>query len=113
MQARLDQLAALVRDVQSGKTKLISELTAAQVLSVMRLTTDKQSAKIQDAEARKLSKLRDSRGRMRRDDAIDLVANMHGVKPQTLADHMAGKRGASRGGWRRWPSKRKPKQAKK
>jgi hypothetical protein len=55
---------------------------------------DDKAARAQDAEARKLRKLRNSKGRMSRADAIKQVAAHHGVKVGKLTNWVDGKTGA-------------------
>lgn len=110
-ESRLARMADVVKRLQKGKL-LFFERTVEEMGNTG-ITVDPKSARVWDKHARELGELRDASGRMKREDAVDLIAKLHGENPQTLADYMAGKRGASRGGWRRWPRKKKTKRAKK
>ena len=57
---------------------------------------DAKSARSWDANAHELSKRRDSKGRMPREAAIELVASIFGLETDKLANWMDRKTGASR-----------------
>lgn len=100
---RIAQMADTLKKLQTGETRLMWEPTSEEI-QAMGMSVDEKSAAILDQEAQRMRKLRSPNGLMKRDNAIDLVAGIHGIKPQKLADFVAGKRGASRGGRRRWPA---------
>jgi hypothetical protein len=56
---------------------------------------------------------RDRHGRMSQEHAILAIAAVDSWKPGTLEDFIKRRRGASRGGWRRWPSRKKAGKSKK
>jgi hypothetical protein len=60
------------------------------------LKVDAKFARSWDANAHKLSKRRNSKGRMPRKAAIELVALSYELEPDKLADWMDRKTGASR-----------------
>jgi hypothetical protein len=106
--ARLMFMAEQVHDLQTGETRWQEEVLPEEAAEW------RQELVFESAETRRryvknaqrIRKLRDKNGRMRRDDAIDLVARKWGIDPSTLADSLNRKSGASRGGWKRWPAKR-------
>jgi signal recognition particle subunit SEC65 len=80
------------------REKSIDELSAEELRSKLRtlglgVEMDDQAARAQDAEARRLAKLR-SKGRMSRADAIEQVAGHHGLDVGMLTNWIDGKTGA-------------------
>jgi hypothetical protein len=100
--ARYASAARDVRRLQRGEFKLIGELFVKEARTGIagnpkaRLEMDSKSAQALDASAHKLSKLRDSKGRMSRKDAITQIAAINGLEVDKLTDWMDGKTGASR-----------------
>jgi len=100
--ARYASAAHDVRRLVCGELKLFGELSAKEVRTGIagnpkaRLEMDSKTAQALDASARKLSKLRDSKGRMSRKDAIEQIAAINGLEVDKLTDWMDGKTGASR-----------------
>jgi hypothetical protein len=93
---RLARSAERVKRMQCGDLKLFGE----------------HKRKIAPLIYRKLSIKRDRNERMSRADAITAIAAVDGWKRETLEDFIKGKRGASRGGWDRWPARKKRAKAK-
>jgi hypothetical protein len=115
--ARYDLAERTVRHLMSGELKLLGELSAKQLVwqdplgnpvlvrspagplrmnQVRLLKVDPKSARSWDANARELSKRRDSKGRMPREAAIELAAPIFELEADKLADWMDRKTGASR-----------------
>src|SRR5262249_46207226 len=109
LQTRYAMLANQVRRLQTGEDKLIEELTAKQFREMSCSNVKFDNPKNWDNQAYRISKLRNAKGRMRRDDAIRLIAEREGVSSNTLADHIDRRSGSRRGGWKRWPKKSPPK----
>ena len=79
------------------REKSIAELSADELrtkLWPLDLKMDDQAARAQDAEARRLGKLRNSKGRMSRADAIEQVASHHELHVGTLTNWSEGRTGA-------------------
>jgi hypothetical protein len=94
------QKARAVCDVRLlQRAKSIDELSTDELRTKsaglkLGLEIDDQATRAQDAEARKLGKLRNSKGRMSRADAIEQVAQHHKLEVGKLANWMDGKTGA-------------------
>jgi hypothetical protein len=81
------------------REKSIGELSADELRTKLRglglgLKMDDKAARAQDAEARRLGKLRNSKGRMSRAVAIDQVAPLHELDVGTQTNWMDGRTGA-------------------
>ena len=79
------------------REKSIVELSADDLrteLWPLELQMDDQAARAQDAEARRLGKLRNSKGRVSRADAVEEVARLHRLEVGKLTNWMDGKTGA-------------------
>jgi hypothetical protein len=115
--ARYDLAERAVRHLMSGELKLLGELSAKGLVwqdplgnpvlvwslagpllmnQVRVLKVDPESARSWDADARELSKHRDSKGRMPREAAIELAAPIFELEADKLANWMDRKTGASR-----------------
>ena len=94
------QKAVAERDVRRlQREKSIGELSADELRTKLRglglgVKMDDKAARAQDAEARRLGKLRDSKGRMSRADAVEQVAQLHGLEVGKLTNWVDGKTGA-------------------
>jgi hypothetical protein len=94
------QKALAERDVRLlQRAKSIDELSADELRAKLEglnlgLKMDDQAKVAQDAQARRLGKLRDSKGRMLRADAIEQVARLHGLEVEKLANYVEGRTGA-------------------
>jgi hypothetical protein len=87
--------ARMVRRVMSGKLKLTGELSTDEMRK-LGLKLDDKLARVQDAFAQRLGKLRDAKGRMSRKNAIGLIAPVYELEADKLTNWMDGKTGASR-----------------
>ena len=76
---RIAQMADTVKKLQTGETRLMWEPTSEEI-QAMGMSVDEKSAAILDQEAQRMRKLRSPNGLMKRDNAIDLVAGIHGIK---------------------------------
>jgi hypothetical protein len=81
------------------REKSIGELSADEVRTKFRglgldVRMDDKATRAQDTQARKLGKLRNSKGRMSRADAIKQVAPHHRLKVDKLTNWVDGKTGA-------------------
>jgi hypothetical protein len=115
--ARYDLAERDVRRLMSGELKLLGEWSNKQPVwqdplgnpvlvrsragtlpmnQVRLLKVDAKSARSWDANAHELSKRRDSKGRMPREAAIELVASIFELEADKLANWMDRKTGASR-----------------
>jgi hypothetical protein len=90
----LDQLAKLFRSRVPRSRQIGQMLADVFDLCKLELQMDDQAARAQDAEARRLGKLRNSKGRMSRADAVEEVARLHRLEVGKLTNWMDGKTGA-------------------